>query len=157
MKKFVGFILITMLLLSGCSSNYIASIYDNNKEIASLNNSFNIYSKKQSINDQHFIGNVKIEGMDTIWSYAAKENSDIDMTYNLRLVSGKVKLVLISPDNTITTLIECTDQSTLADYATNTLHIKKGKNRIKLVAGKNTELKFDISIPEGKFSELGIN
>ena len=155
MKKGIC-ILFIFLLLTGCSSNYMSSLYNNEKEIASDNNSYNLINPEQTIDSQTFSGNAEFEGMDTIWTYEAADDMDIDMTYLLKLESGKVKLVLISPDDTTTTLIETTEKSHLKDYATSTLHIKKGNNRIKLVAGENTKLDFDISIPDGEFHELGM-
>lgn len=81
---------------------------------------------------------------------------DVDITYLLKVSNGKAKFVLISPDNTTTLIVESNNESELKDYATNTLQIKKGINRIKLVAGKNTISEFDISIPNGRFQELGM-
>lgn len=79
------------------------------------------------------------------------------MTYILNVTRGKLKLVLISPDNSVTDLIETTNKSDLDDYATNKLQIKKGLNRIKIVAGSNTSVEFSITIPSGEFEELGIS
>ena len=94
--------------------------------------------------------------MDTIWTYESDKNIELDITYLLNVKSGKLKLVLITPDGSITNLIEVTKESDVLDYATNTLQIKKGLNRIKIVADKNTSLEFDISIPNGEFKELGM-
>lgn len=156
MKKLIMSILILVLALTGCSANSMNSLYDNDEEIASENNSFNLNEEEQTINVQQLKGNVEFEGMDTIWTYEADEDVDIDITYLLKVSNGKAKLVLISPDNNTTLIVESTNESELKDYATNTLQIKKGINRIKLVAGKNTISEFDISIPNGRFEELGM-
>ncbi len=145
-----------ILTIAGCSNNSMLSIYDNDAKIASESNSFNLDNTKQKINGQNFIGTIeRIEGMDTIWTFEAEENIELDMTYLLDVISGKAKLVLISPDNSLTTLIEITNESEVTDYATNVLSIKKGLNRIKIIAGENTELNFDITIPSGDFKKIG--
>ena len=94
--------------------------------------------------------------MDTIWTYEADKDMELDMKYLLNVTSGKLKLVLITPDSSVTNLIEATKESDMLDYSINTLKIKKGINRIKIVADKNTSLKFNISIPNGEFKELGM-
>ena len=76
------------------------------------------------------------------------------MKYLLNVTSGKVKLVLISADNSVTTLIERSQKSELVDYATNVLQIKKGLNTIKIVANDNASFEFNIKIPKGEFKEL---
>jgi len=158
MKK-TGLAVLTLsiiLALVGCSTNLMASVYDKDAKIASDSNSFNLYNTEQTIEGQNFIGTIEqIEGMDTIWTYEAEEDIELDMTYLLNVISGKAKLVLISPDSSLTTLIEVTNESEVTDYATNVLSIKKGLNRIKIVAGENTELNFDITIPSGEFQEIG--
>ncbi|MDU6264409.1 MAG: hypothetical protein E6600_07870 [Anaerocolumna aminovalerica] len=64
--------------------------------------------------------------------------------------------MLISPDETLTTLIETTKNSDAKDYAVNQIPIKKGLNRIKLVAANNAKIEFDININYGTFDELGM-
>lgn len=151
------FILSSMLLI-GCSKNYMmTSIYDNDEKISSTTNSFNLNIEEQSIEGQQYRGHIeKIEGMDTIWTYESDEDKELDMTYLINVTSGKLKLVLISPDNSVTNIVERTNQSDVIDYATNTLYIKKGLNRIKIVAGKDTGAELDITIPNGDFKELGM-
>lgn len=155
-KYIVIFVVLTMMLV-GCSKNYMTSIYNDNEKISSNTNSFNLDIEEQSIEGQKFNGVIKkIEGMDTIWTYESDKDMELDMTYLLNVISGKVKLVLIAPDSSVTNLIEATKESEVIDYVTNTLQIKKGLNRIKIVADKNTSLEFDISIPNGEFKELGM-
>ncbi|MDU1315414.1 MAG: hypothetical protein E6940_15435 [Clostridium septicum] len=159
MKKYkyvVAFIVLAMVL-GGCSKNHMTSIYSDNEKISSNTNSFNLYIEKQNIEGRKFNGVIKkIEGMDTIWTYESDKDMELDMTYLLNVISGKVKLVLIEPDSSVTNIIEATKESDVIDYATNILRIKKGLNRIKIVADKNTSLEFDISIPNGEFKELGM-
>ncbi|WP_419727572.1 hypothetical protein [Terrisporobacter petrolearius] len=156
-NKYVMIFIVLSMVLVGCSKNYMTSIYNDNEKISSNTNSFNLDVDKQSIDGQEFKGVIKkIEGMDTIWTYESDKDIELDMTYLLNVVSGKLKLVLISPDSSVTTLIERNKESEVVDYATNTLQIKKGLNRIKMVANKNTNIEFNIIIPNGEFKELGM-
>ena len=156
-NKYVMIFIVLSMVLVGCSKNYMTSIYNDNEKISSNTNSFNLDVDKQSIDGQEFKGVIKkIEGMDTIWTYESDKDIELDMTYLLNVVSGKLKLVLISPDSSVTTLIERSKESEVVDYATNTLQIKKGLNRIKMVANKNTNIEFNIIIPNGEFKELGM-
>lgn len=156
-NKYVMIFIVLSMVLVGCSKNYMTSIYNDNEKISSNTNSFNLDVDKQSIDGQEFKGVIKkIEGMDTIWTYESDKDIELDMTYLLNVVSGKLKLVLISPDSSVTTLIERSKESEIVDYATNTLQIKKGLNGIKMVANKNTRIEFDIIIPNGEFKELGM-
>lgn len=156
-NKFIAIFIALAMMLVGCSKNYMGSVYNNNDKIASDSNSYNLNIEDQNVDGQNFIGIIKnIEGMDTIWTYEADKDMELDMTYLLKVSSGKFKLVLISPDKSVTNIIEMTRESDVTDYATSTLKIKKGLNRIKMVGGHNTSVEFNISITEGDFQELGM-
>lgn len=155
-KKNKFIIMFLAMLLTGCSLKNVSSIYNDNDKISGNYNTFNIDIEEQRIDGEKFVGIInKIEGMDTIWTYESEEDRNLDMTYLLNVETGKVKLVLISPDNSITNIIERTNESEITNYATSTIQIKKGLNRIKIVAGKKSSGEFDIKMPYGKFMELG--
>lgn len=156
-KKNKFIIMFLAMLLTGCSLKNVSSIYNDNDKISGNYNTFNIDIEEQRIDGEKFVGIInKIEGMDTIWTYESEEDRNLDMTYLLNVETGKVKLVLISPDNSITNIIERTNESEITNYATSTIQIKKGLNRIKIVAGKKSSGEFDIKMPYGKFMELGV-
>ena len=151
MKKLFGVALITLCLVTGCASNAMTAIYNNDKKIA---NTYNLNSVEQTIYDGHFTANVdKMEGMDTIWFLDAKEDKELEMTYTLNVISGKAKLVLINPKGEVSVIEECDSEMT-APIKSN-LNIENGENRIKIVADKNTKFDIDVSISEGEFKELG--
>lgn len=153
MKKALAVVFIMMLVLTGCS---MGSIYSNEEKIASDNNSYNLDVKEQKIDGHKFTGNIEFEGMDTIWKYQAEEDSLIDITYLIKLTAGKAKLVLISPDGDVIDIVEITDKSDLMEASTTSLSLKKGENRIKLVATDNAKISFEIEIEVGDFFELGM-
>ena len=74
----------------------------------------------------------------------------------MSIKSGKAKLVLILPDNTLILLAE-KDFASNSNEITQTFSVKQGLNRIKLVAEKNTELDLVLASTDGDFQELGIN
>ncbi len=156
-KKGAVVLVFLSVLLFGCSRKDVSLIYNDNDKISSNYNTFNIDVKEQKIYGEKFVGIInKIEGMDTIWTYESEEDSKLDITYLLNVGKGKVKFVLISPDNSTTNIIERTSESEINNYASSTMQIKKGLNRIKIVAEKKSSGEFDIKIPYGKFMELGI-
>lgn len=149
-------IISSVMLLTGCSNQFINSNYNNEKKIAS-DNTFNLFEEEQSIEGDNFKGNAEIEGTDVIWTYDAEEAEDIDIMYSLNARKGKAKIVLIKPDGAVETLIENTSDLKTEDLTTKSLHLDKGENRIKLVAATGTEVEFDITLPKGEFEKLGLN
>ncbi len=131
-------------------------MYNDDKKITSTSKTYSLVNYNQKIQGQQITGEFgKIEGMDTIWTYNAEEDMELEMTYLLNITKGKMKFVLISPDDSITNIVEMTKDSPIKGYAVSNLKIKKGKNRIKVVAGVDTSASFEIKIPEGDFEELG--
>ena len=154
-KVYIGILFLIAILITGCS--YITSIYDSDEQISSTSNAYNLTNVTQAIEGEKFTGELeKFEGMDTIWSYEATEDMELEMTYLLNASKGRVKLVLISPDGSLTNVVERSENATFTDYATSNLQIKKGTNRLKMVAGKDCKVKFDITIPCGKFKKIGM-
>lgn len=156
MKKLVSIVVIALVVLTGCSSNYMSSIYNDEEKLVSETNSYNLNESDQKIEEQKFSGTVEFEGMDTIWTFNSEEDTEIDMKYLFKVTRGKAKLVLITPDESLITMIETSKNSELKDYAVNKIPVKKGLNRIRLVAANNAKIEFDINIDYGTFDELGM-
>lgn len=153
-RKIISVALITVCLLVGCASDSTVDVYDSNKKIASDTNTYNLANYEQNVDDRHFIASVeKMEGMDTIWCFDATEDTTIDITYSIKVFSGKMKLVLINRKGDVSVVAEC--DSEMAEPVQNMLDIERGDNRIKIVADENTKFDIDISISEGKFEKLG--
>ena len=153
-KKILCMLLIIICLIIGCSLNPMLAVYDNDKKIASATNSYTLNNIEQSFEEKHFTASVeKMEGMDTIWVFDAKEDKTLDITYTLNVTSGKMKLALISPDGEVSVIGE--SGSGMTDPIQSTFHVKSGNNRIKIVAGENTAFTVDITISDGEFQELG--
>lgn len=150
-------IIITLIWgITACASNPMVDIYDDESKIADHSNSYNLINCEQRIEEQNYKCSIeKFEGMDTVWTYDAAEDVSAELSYFVSVYNGKMKLVLIAPDNSLTTIAEITPETKLEDSLNDTINLKKGKNKIKVVAEKDTKLDIELSIPMGEFEELG--
>ena len=74
-KKLFAAGLAAVCLITGCASNPMVAVYDNDAKIASNTNTYNLINYEQKLEDGHFSANVeKMEGMDTIWVFDVKED-----------------------------------------------------------------------------------
>lgn len=155
MKKLLLLMSLMMLLLTSCKDQS-SSLYYNDEEIVSDYNTFNLTVINQTLSNHQLTGTVEFEGMDTIWSLVSSTEMELDITYFFHIVQGKVKLVHITPDNTLTTITEVIGEEALEEPITSTLLIKEGYNRIKLVADKYTSFEFEVRMLEGELQKLGM-
>lgn len=156
--KCFGVIIVLVLGLTACASKEMETVYDNASKIASGSNTYNLINDVQKIEGQNYKGSIeKFEGMDTIWTCDVPEDESVELAYLISVSSGKMKLVLITPDNSLTTIIEITPESRQEDFQTYMLHLKKGENIIKVVSEEDTKIDMELSIPVGVFSELGMD
>ncbi len=100
---------------------------------------------------------MKLSGSGTIWAYESSSDFDLKVPYILSVKSGKAKIVLISPDNTVVNLVENTDKATMKETTSLTLPIKKGNNRIKLVGYKKADIDIELHIEKGTFEKISFN
>lgn len=157
MKKFffILSILTFTFILSGCSNDYVKKLYSNESKIVSSANSFNLSIDSQKLSDNNFTGSFTLDGMDTLWSYDAPEDLSINLTTTLLLHNGASKLVLIDGNKKVQTLIEKKGENKKEVSEIIRLDLKKGENRIKILAKDNAKIDLTISCPIGTFKELG--
>ncbi|SHK37954.1 hypothetical protein [Hespellia stercorisuis] len=153
MRKIIKIISIVAVLLaatSGCSLNTGIKVYNDEKMIVKNYDSYNLIRSRQNVKNNCISGSAeRMEGMGTIWKLNADAPTDINISYKIKVSSGKAKLVLISPDNTVTELAECTPESDFEQKESDTFHVDAGKNRIKLIGAKDTKIEFEISADKG--------
>lgn len=147
-------VLLISCLLTACGSNPMAEIYENDSKIASEGNSFSYYEDiEQNVEDSSFIASVHgMDGMDTVWTYNAETESEIQIDFDMALSVGNVKVVFISPDGQLDNIAECTEEETLE--GTKAVAVKKGENRIKIVSREKAEFDISLNIDEGTFEKL---
>lgn len=152
--KLLGAVLVMVCVAAGCGFNPMLAVYDNNAKIAGDTNTYNLSNYEQVQSDLHFTASVgKMEGMDTIWVLDAEEDMTVDITYQLSVFYGKMKLVLIDPEKEVSVIVEC--DSEMEETVQSTLDVKKGNNRIKIVAAENTQFDIDMTLSAGGLKELG--
>ena len=155
MRKMIVGTLLVVFLLSGCS-NAMADIYDNESKITSDTNSFNLDGIEQEIEGNSYNATIeKMEGMDTVWTLDTEEETTVDISYDITLYNGKIKVALIYPDGELTTLAECKSNQNNSSNSTS-LTLPQGEYRIKIIAGENTKFDISLSITDGLFHELGL-
>ena len=155
MRKMIVGTLLVVFLLSGCS-NAMADIYDNESKITSDTNSFNLDGIEQEIEGNSYNATIeKMEGMDTVWTLDTEEETTVDISYDITLYNGKIKVALIYPDGELTTLAECKSSQDNSSNSTS-LTLPQGEYRIKIIAGENTKFDISLSITDGSFHELGL-
>ena len=155
MRKMIVGTLLVVFLLSGCS-NAMADIYDNESKITSDTNSFNLDGIEQEIEGNSYNATIeKMEGMDTVWTLDTEEETTVDISYDITLYNGKIKVALIYPDGELTTLAECKSNQDNSSNSTS-LTLPQGEYRMKIIAGENTKFDISLSITDGSFHELGL-
>ncbi|ONI45501.1 hypothetical protein AN642_01505 [Epulopiscium sp. SCG-B10WGA-EpuloA2] len=90
-------------------------------------------------------------GKSTLWTYNVPEDMELEISCLLSVEKGLAKLVLINPDKTVITILESTPDTSSAEIITKTLLLKKGRNKIKLVATDKAEIIYELYIDEGNF------
>ncbi|NFM45284.1 50S ribosomal protein L7ae [Clostridium botulinum] len=155
-KKIITFIAMTIMMISlliGCSNNTMDKVYNDNNKIASVSDTFGLDKSDEIIESGIYKGKLKLSGSGTIWTYESSSDFDLKVPYILSVKSGKAKIVLISPDNTIVNLVENTDKATIKGTTSLALPIKKGNNRIKLVGYTKADIDIELHIEKGTFEK----
>ena len=143
------------MLCSACASS-VDAVYNSHVKISGPSNTYNLNNDVQTIDDQDYEGVMEFGGMGTVWTYDASAEEEIDISYQLSVSEGDAKLVMISPDGTLTILVENTSQSQQEEIEAVNVKIQKGENRIKLVATDQSKLELLLSAEVGEFHEIGL-
>lgn len=127
-------ILLVCVVLTGCSNSFAQKEYsltekivENEDRYAKENSVFN------SIEGGYSLEVTKFDGRETLWSKIIEEDKEIELKIRMSLSDGTAKIVHIDEDDNVTTIIECTPESTTDGYITQTVPLKIGLNRIKIV------------------------
>ncbi|WP_042274489.1 hypothetical protein [Faecalimicrobium dakarense] len=148
--------IISALVINGCSAN-MKSVYSSTNKISSNTNSFNLNDESQTMDNQSYVGKLEFEGMDTIWTYNAENNEDVELSYLLSVAKGKAKLVLINSNGDIEIIIENKDNAQPTDMNSAKLSLTEGENRIKLVAQDNAQIELKFKISKGEITKIGFD
>lgn len=138
----------------GCGDTN-SSVYNNNEELASSEDRWSLSYPSQSIENGEYTGSYELSGCDTIWQYSSDKQIDLQVPYNLTVKNGKAKIILITPNNEVKTLVENTSESSVNGDTTFTLPIEKGLNRIKIAGYQKANIQVQLKIDEGTFEKIG--
>lgn len=152
-KKRYGILLVAlcMAVLSGCGNP--ASVYNNEEELASDVDSYHIVSGVRNQLDNGAEGSFgKMEGMVTARKFAAEEDTAARMEYEFSLTRGKAKLILVTPDGAVTTLVELEedDSGEVKESGVLELALKKGENKIRAVGGKDASYSYTFTVEKAE-------
>ena len=122
------------LLITACSNAFAKREYNSDEKISQTADR---YAKEVSVgnstNRQYSLTVGKFNGRETLWEETLEENQDVEIDISFSLSNGRGKIVHIDKDDNVTTVIECTPDTSTDGFVTKTLSLTSGQNRLKLV------------------------
>lgn len=144
---------LVLFLVSGCgaSIDYNAIYGDDAKIAGAADSSFASTSIYNTIGDEMTMHAQAFVGAKTLWRYTADSDGEIMVSYSLSASKGgKVKLVLIAPDDAITILAEVAGGTSMDEMQSYTIGVQKGEYRIKVVGYEDPTFDLVLSAEVGK-------
>lgn len=136
MKKLVlAIIMGAILILSGCeeaqSKDEKSKLYNDNGSIVKEYDSFNYFFRDSEGEDSNFKMSFKtFSGTDTIMKIDSDGKEELNLTYDIKVNKGKLKLVFINPEDKIEVIVEGKGKG---NYKTT---LETGKYRVKAVGAE---------------------
>ena len=151
MKKTVAFLLALVLALGlvGCGTQH-DSIYEDDAELAASDKySVSLYNGLSIEEGYYDFSAGTISGTRTIWRLHAQEGeAEVTLGYTLTEENGgSVKLILVSPDDTITTLAEA---SAAQESGTHSFEPTAGTWRLKIVGKGEAKMRAHLEYNAGE-------
>ncbi|MDR2933448.1 MAG: hypothetical protein LBV27_10125 [Oscillospiraceae bacterium] len=157
MKKIRTAVLIVLVLLcaAGCDSALHNAIYDDDKAIAGVDSVVVLTSIGTCLDEGSYEITIASQtGAQTVWRCDAdSDTGTVNLSCRMTVSDGgKAKIVLIDPDNVVTTLLEAAagDDEQLTEY---TFDAEKGRYRIKIVAADGAAIKAGIDFDKGTWGK----
>lgn len=150
MKKVFTVLIVSLcLLMTGCNNDFARKEYDSNEKIKEQADR---YAKQVSVFNQidggYSLTVSKFDGRETLWSDQVDEAQDMEVDFSFRLSKGQAKIVHIDDDGNVTTVIECTPETTTDGFVTKTLSLSSGQNRLKIVGYGCEDIEFEMLFTE---------
>lgn len=154
-KQLTGLLVLSVLsvgTLTGCNNSEINQWYNNDSKIAKDTDRYAIDTSNRSAENGLYKGKTTLTGTLTVWEYTARADEMLVVPYNFTVSKGNAKLVHISEDKTVTTMLEKTEKgSDIAQKGTIKIPLKKGLNRLKLVGQHAATYSIELNIQKGTF------
>jgi hypothetical protein len=139
--------------LSGCSNTSkekMMSLYQDEESLRTPYSNYVMEEGSSVIDGQHMTGTISgLDGMVLVWWYESDaKNTAYNLTYSMHVTAGKVKIILVSPDESIRTIAEY-DTYEGAENVNESFSVTDGLSRIKIVGTDDADLTFAISVSGG--------
>lgn len=139
------------MLLTGCSNAFARQEYDSAEKIAQEGDR---YAKENSVFNSiqggYSLDVSKFDGRQTLWSDTLDADKDIEIDLSFVLSSGRAKIVHIDDAGNVTTIVEFTPETSAKEYVTQTVSLKSGQNRLKIVGYDCKDIELKMLSPEFK-------
>ena len=152
MKKIICmFFMIISLAIVGCSNSYAKADYASDDMIAQQADR---YSKSMSVFNSmdggYSLTVSKFDGRETLWIGSVDEETVLEIDFCFTLSKGQAKIVHVDEEGNVTTIMECSPETSNEEIVTKNVALKKGKNRLKIVGYdcKNIDLQMLFEEPE---------
>lgn len=126
--------ILCFVFLTGCNNQFAEQEYDSNEKIAQTEDR---YAKEvsvfNSVEGGYTLTVSKFDGRETLWTDTLEENQDMEMEISFRLTEGQAKLVHIDGEGNVTTIMECTPETSTDGFVAKTVSLTSGVNRLKIV------------------------
>lgn len=150
-KSCILLIMVLCLFMTGCNNKFAENEYDSVEKIIE---SEDRYAKESSvfnpIDGGYSLVVAKFDGRQTLWTDTLEESRSVEIEFSFVLTEGHAKIVHIDAEGNVTTLIECTPETSTDGYVTETVYMTSGQNRLKIVGFdcENIDLKMLFSISQ---------
>ena len=133
-KSGILLIIVFCFFMTGCSNKFAENEYDSVEKIIE---SEDRYAKESSvfnsIDGGYSLVVSKFDGRQTLWTDTLEESQSVEIEFSFALTEGRAKIVHIDADGNVTTLIECTPETSTDGYLTKTVSMSTGENKLKIV------------------------
>lgn len=137
------------LFMTACSNEFAAEEYDDNNKISQNDR----YAKEMSVFNTEDGGYSftasKFSGRETLWTKSLKADRDLEINFKFGLSNGKAKVVHVDSEGNVTTLIECTPDTSTDGFVTKTISLSSGRNRLKIVGYDCEDIDLTMLFDEG--------
>lgn len=135
MKKIISLLVISLCLcMTGCSNEFAEQEYTSDEKISQeMDRYAKVKSLFNTIDGGYILTVSEFDGRETLWSDTLDESQTIEIEISFSISAGQAKLVHVDADGNVTTVIECTPETSTDGLVAKTLELKQGRNRLKIV------------------------
>lgn len=150
-KSCMLLIIVLFMFMTGCSNKFAENEYDSMDKIIENEDR---YAKEDSvfnpIDGGYSLTVSKFDGRQTLWKDTLENSQSVKIEFSFELTKGQAKIVHIDTEGNVTTLIECTPETSTDGYVTKTVSMTSGENRLKIVGFdcENIDLEMLFSISQ---------